>query len=445
MSHRIFPTLLVACLVLAAACSDPASSSGPPATSTLASTAATATSTPASTTPLATATPTFVLDPDHPSGDRILELVRALSVTIGPRPAGTDSELAAAQYIASLLRSFGYDVELQKFAIGSELARQSALAIITPEENTIPSVPLANSGSGSANGVLVAAGIGTVAEIPPQAQDAVLLIERGDLFFQEKVANAQAAGAIGVIIYNNEPGAFLGSLQTASAIPAVSISQDEGQTLINQLGDGPVEVEVSVEVLSDAVSYNVVAKPPGGECETISGGHYDSVIQAAGASDNASGTAVVIEIAAVLAGNDSMHNNCFVLFGAEELGLLGSRAFVDSLTPAQFESLQIMFNFDMVGVGSDGWLLIGGVEEQQWALEIAEAQGLSAVRGQLPTSTSSDHASFISAGIPAVMFHRTTDNLLHTPQDTIERVQANLLEEAARLGLALLASLSEGS
>ncbi len=443
-SRRVFVTLSLILLYLAAACSNTASSSDQTATaiSTRESTTPESTSAPAVATTAPTATPSFVLDPARPNGERILELVRALSVTIGPRPAGSDSELAAAQYIAGLLRSFGYDVELQEFPIGREVGRQSALRVNAPQERTIPSVPLANSGTGAVQGVLVTAALGHAADIPPEAQNAILLIERGELFFQEKIANSQAAGALGVIIYNNEPGSFFGTLQSTSDIPALSISQVEGQLLAEQLSDGPFEVEVSVAALSDAVSFNVIARPPGTECETVSGGHYDSVVQAAGASDNASGTATVIEIAAVLASRGTMHANCFVLFAAEEPSLIGSRAFVNSLSADQQARLQVMLNFDMVGVGTDGWLLIGSFEEQQWGLAIAETLGIAAIQGQIPVTTSSDHASFIDAGIPALMLHRTTDNLLHTPQDTIERVRAELLEEAARLGVALLESLS---
>ena len=96
------------------------------------------------------------------------------------------------------------------------------------------------------------------------------------------------------------------------------ISQREGQLLIAALQSAAVVAELGVGSLSDSTSRNVIARPPGVECETISGGHYDSVPQAPGASDNATGTATVLEIAAVLMSRGEVHNNCFVLFGAEE-------------------------------------------------------------------------------------------------------------------------------
>jgi hypothetical protein len=58
---------------------------------------------------------------------------------------------------------------------------------------------------------------------------------------------------------------------------------------------------------------------------------------------------------------------------------------------------------------------------------------------------SSDHASFAQAGVPVLMFHRWEDNLLHTPEDVVDRINPEYLEEAARMGIALLESLGSES
>jgi aminopeptidase YwaD len=200
---------------------------------------------------------------------------------------------------------------------------------------------------------------------------------------------------------------------------------------------------VSVGALGGNVGHNVIAKPPGRECETVTGGHFDSVLQAPGASDNATGTATTIEIAAVLAHNGSLGANCFVLFGGEEKGLVGSRAFVTSLSPEQRARIRAVLNLDMVGVGDDSWLLIGSTNLQNQGQVLADQLGIKARRGQLD-GASSDHASFINAGIPALMLHRWEDPLLHTPQDVSTRVRPELLAEAARFGIAFLQSLAPG-
>lgn len=70
-------------------------------------------------------------------------------------------------------------------------------------------------------------------DFPPQVNKNIALIERGDNTFRDKVYNAQNAGAVGVIIYNNQPDNFLGTLSEAGNwIPAVSVSQENGRSLI---------------------------------------------------------------------------------------------------------------------------------------------------------------------------------------------------------------------
>ena len=336
---------------------------------------------------------------------------------------------------------------LQAFPIGEEIARQSSLTLDGDDPQTIPTLPFANSGTATAKGRLVYADAGQPEDFPADTKGAIALIRRdGVVFFRDKVANAIAAGAAGVIIYNNEQGILYGNLDTAVSVPVVGISMAKGQELADLVKQGPVTVEMSVGGLSDATSYNVIAQPPGvDQCETITGGHYDSVAAGPGASDNATGTATVLEIAALMAHNGEMGANCFVLFGGEELGLLGSKYYVSQLTQDEKDHIKAMLNLDMVGVGDKAWWLIGTPDLQQQMLGLTGDLGIDdAVPSELIRGLSSDHASFIDAGIPALMFHRWEDPLLHTPQDVSDRVVPRYLEEAARMGVAFLESIDAG-
>lgn len=434
---RGFLASLVAILLLVAACGGDSSSP-----SALEETPSGAAPSPTAATPAAVATP--VQGRAVPDGQRIFAHVLQLADVIGPRPAGSAQDRQAADYIAAQLRSFGYDVRLQEYPIASEASRESRLSVLGPGGRVVTTLPFSRSAAGSVRAALIPAGLGRPNEFPSDVRGNIALIERGDLLFQEKVVNAQQAGARGVVVYNNVAGTFLGSLASDSTIPALSVSQEDGRALLDQAQRGRVEVELSVASLGDATSFNVIATPPGRQCETVSGGHYDSVPLAPGASDNATGTAAVLEIAQVLAQNGRMANHCFVLFGAEEIGLVGSRAFVDSLSAADKARLKGMFNYDMVGVG-ESWILIGNADLQSKAAALAQELGIPATRGQLGANTSSDHASFTAAGIPAFMLHRVPDPLLHTPQDVSSRVRPEALEEAARLGVALLESIAGSS
>jgi subtilisin family serine protease len=80
--------------------------------------------------------------------------------------------------------------------------------------------------------------LGYPADFPVEVRSNIALIKRGTLKFSEKVANAVAAHAFGAIIYNNVSGLFSGTLQYQSNwIPAVSISQDDGNSLLAAVGD----------------------------------------------------------------------------------------------------------------------------------------------------------------------------------------------------------------
>jgi len=379
----------------------------------------------------------------EPSGELAFQHVEALAVDIGPRPAGSDAEIEAARYIGDQLRSYGYVVEEQTFELTSELGRESSLQVLVPETQVLESSAFTGSAVGHVDGKLVFAGLGRPEEFPPGGlQGGVALLRRGELYFADKVRNAVEAGASAAVIFNDSPDFFEGAIGAESAIAVVSISGEDGEHLLALLEQAPVEVSVEVGPAVETTSRNVVARPASGRCETVSGGHFDSVPQAPGASDNASGTATVLELARTVAARRLPGDHCFVLFGAEELGMLGSRHFVETLDEVQRSELRAMLNFDMTGVG-ESWLLIGSPELVALADQAAAGAGIEARPSEQPPGLGSDHQSFLDAGLPAIWVFRVTDNLLHTPQDTADRVQPHQMEEAATLGLLLLEEVPE--
>lgn len=110
-------------------------------------------------------------------------------------------------------------------------------ASVTAGSTAMDAYPIDDAGLTSGNGLSAYAfpcGKGLIpSDFPTQVNKNIALIERGDNTFREKVYNAQNAGAIGVIIYNNQSGNFLGTLQEAGSwIPAVAISQENGKSLV---------------------------------------------------------------------------------------------------------------------------------------------------------------------------------------------------------------------
>ena len=373
---------------------------------------------------------------------RALEIARTLAVDIGSRAAGTDGERRAANHLRDELSKYGYEASLQPFAIQSFVDVNTSLEVTSPEQRQVEASAIVGSASAVVEGNLVAAGLGYRQEFPAGTQGAIVLVQRGEITFSEKVANATAAGAAGVIIYNDESGGFSGQLREPSRIPAASISSEDGGALLEAVNNRNATARLSVEARNEtAESNNVVGKPPGGQCRLVIGGHYDSVPAGPGANDNASGTAVVIEMARAMAADDVFDDACFVLFGSEEIGLIGSANYVASLTPSERDTIEAMLNFDMLGVG-DGWPFGGS----RSVLDIvsAEADRLAidhSTEVSLPAGAGSDHASFINADIPAVIFNCFCDPNYHSSGDKMEHIEEQRLAEAGAMGMGAAKAL----
>jgi Zn-dependent M28 family amino/carboxypeptidase len=215
----------------------------------------------------------------------------------------------------------------------------------------------------------------------------------------------------------------------------------------------PLKARASFQVESrhfpNGTGYNIAGYVEGAdsrlkkECVVL-GGHFDHCglhmgFHFAGANDNASGSAVVMEISEAFAGlkQKPKRSVVFVLFGGEEMGLMGSSYFVDHIAP-QFKKAFAMFNFDMVGEG-DGVICIhsptpaglkNAIEKADRHVQIIKQtraiKGVG-VRG-------SDHAPFFANGIPIVAFFSNGPHLYyHQTGDTIFRINPDIMASIARL------------
>jgi Zn-dependent M28 family amino/carboxypeptidase len=256
----------------------------------------------------------------------------------------------------------------------------------------------------------------------------------------EQAANAIAAGAGALVVYNNATGRLSADLEQQVAIPVAGIEQAAGEDLVQRAQSGALTATVEVTE-PKGTAWNVVAKPAGvTTCRTITGGHYDSVAAAPGADDNASGTASVLELARVVAARKLQAQNCFALFSAEEFGLFGSKAYVDALPPADVDALRLMVNLDVVGL-PEGLDLIGDADLVDAARIEAQKLGVDATPATIPNGAGSDHLSFQRAGVPVLMLYRN-DELIHTPTDAIDRIAPASLAETVTVALASLQALA---
>jgi len=389
--------------------------------------------------PTATATPIPAFD--------AFAFLRRLTDEYSPRESGTDAELRAARFLRGELDDMGYDDEIRAFSFERVVEETTFSRDGAPPEPVV-SYRMGLSGIGAAEGALADAGAGFADDIPPDGlAGKVALIERGTITFEEKVHRAADAGAVGVIVFNNLPGAFGGTLSTPADIPAVSIDREAGLRMRSAIAAGNARASVSVTNVAER-SRNVIARLPsggagaadGGGATVIIGAHYDTVADTQGANDNASGVAALMAVAARARERAYPFEIRFILFGAEEVGLFGSRHYAQEMSAGEIADTVAMLNLDVVGSG-DGFEARGDLYLARDAAEIAKELGAPMfVTSDL---TSSDHVPFAERGIPALFLMANDLSRINSPQDEIRHVDPALPSTAAEITLRLLERLAE--
>ncbi len=358
-----------------------------------------------------------------------LEAFQDIADEHGDRAAGRPGYRASVDYVVEQLRAAGYTPTVQAFPFtyaeeNSELQRISPNPRVfvegseflrntfdtgTPEGpamGTLFVIPATDETDGCEAGDFAGMAAGQIA-----------LIQRGGCGFAVKALAAQAAGAAGVIIYNNVAGMInmIGDA-TGLTIPAVFASQVAGEDLATTPG---ATVRVVVDFAAEQrTAYNVLAETRTGNDDNtvMAGAHLDSVQDGAGINDNGSGSAALLETAIQMAKVKPTNTVRFAWWGAEEEGLLGSEYYVDQLTEEEAEDIALYLNFDMVaspnymfGIydGDDS----GGTAPTEDFIPEGSAQiedvfeKFYADRGE-PSQDSefsgrSDYGPFIAVGIPA--------------------------------------------
>ncbi|WP_328873203.1 M28 family metallopeptidase [Streptomyces sp. NBC_00287] len=155
---------------------------------------------------------------------------------------------------------------------------------------------------------------------------------------------------------------------------------------------------------SGRTGYNLIADWPGGDPNQIlmAGSHLDSVSSGAGINDNGSGSAAVLETALAVsrANLQPTKHLRFAWWGAEELGLVGSRYYVNNLSSANRAKISGYLNFDMIGSPNAGYF----VYDDDPAIEKTFKDYFTGLGVPTEIETEgdgrSDHAPFKSAGVP---------------------------------------------
>jgi hypothetical protein len=426
---------------------------------------------------------------------QVMKFFDHLVTAIGPRLTGSPEYKAAADWSRETLASFGLvDARLEAFEFGRGWTLDK-LVIEMVEPRYMPLNGYAEAWSASTKGELVAspvfvgnASAADVTAMKPRLTGAIILSQpMVQTFVREdrvqptatdapvrpgappmpRQPNANAAdlrqitatireAGPGVVIRTSagEHGTVfvLGRDQGENAVPSIVLAAEHYNMLARMMAAGlPVKLRVNVQtrfLTSDTRSYNVLADIPGSDPAlkdevVLLGAHLDSWHTAPGATDNADGTAAAMEAMRILRtiGVKPRRTIRVALWGGEEEGLLGSRAYVRAHYTGEEkasarEKLAMYLNLDP-GMGPIyGWYAENSAPARalfdRW---IEPLKDLGVRRNVDPGIGSTDHVSFREAGMPGfnpVQDYVTYDvRTHHTNVDTYERIREDDLKQNA--------------
>ncbi|TDH56177.1 M20/M25/M40 family metallo-hydrolase [Mycobacterium eburneum] len=288
----------------------------------------------------------------------------------GTRAVGTPGYEASVDYVANALRDKGFDVQTPEFQARVFHAEKGTVNVA---DRTLDARALQYSLGTPPDGVsgpLVAApakddspGCSAADYDGLPVKGAVVLVDRGKCPFKDKEAVAVERGAVAMIVADNvdeeKMGGTLGE-DTDVKIPVVSVTKSEGATLRGLSGTATLKLQAETK---DVKARNVIAQTKTGSTHDVVmlGAHLDSVPEGPGINDNGSGVAAVLETALQLGNSPDVHNAVrFGFWGAEELGLIGSMKYVESLDADALKDLALYLNFDMLASPNPGYFTYDG-------------------------------------------------------------------------------------
>ncbi|MBI3636287.1 MAG: M20/M25/M40 family metallo-hydrolase [Candidatus Rokubacteria bacterium] len=411
--------------------------------------------------------------PTPPSAATLLDTVVALTApAMAGRGTGTPGGELAARYLADALAAAGLSpggdggTLLQSFPVarGMRIAEPTTLhAGATALARGRDFTPHGGSPNADVDADVVT--VDAASAEPYAGVDArgrIVLARRAEAgrgpSRPEIVLAARAQGAAAVLVVGDTLPP-LDATATAFPLPSASVTPAAADTL-RAAGRARLHVTLAGD---ERRSANVVGVLRGtdparaGEAVVI-GAHYDHLgdvngVVHPGADDNASGTAVVLGLARAFASaGGTQRTLVFVFFGAEEIGLIGSRHYVTAPTVPLEQTIAMlnfaMLNFDMVGRLREGRLTVGGVDSggglREAVEEAARAAGATLTPRGSPFSPS-DHTRFYTAGAPVLFFHTGGHRDYHRPGDTADKLDAAGMATVAAVGARVIARLADGA
>ncbi len=390
------------------------------------------------------------------SGKLAYEYCSHLTNKIGERVQGQEGTTLAKDYIVEKFKEFGLvKVCAEPFPV---LTSQQSLAQIRAGKHSFAGLSFGLSGASEEGGTTAPLLYlnpwelqRSSKELPEVEGKIVLLYSRNAS--EQNYQTLIEAGASGIIYVTYNPGTppYLPSGFTyvrlsldeeTPVTPIISVSHRDGQLLKEKAEKVTLRADVKTY---QSESYNVIGEIPGTESEDVIliSAHYDSVPYSAGATDNAGGTAILLEHARILTQTQPRQTIRFFACGAEEGALLGAQHYC-TRHKKQLSEIKLNLNFDVQGAKL-GNLAMGILanEPLQKHLTKTTSQWRPMIR---MAPTGGDNKVFAWHGIPAAhWWFGGGSNFLynHTPLDDITQISESSLKMVGQASQHFIASLDK--
>jgi len=384
-------------------------------------------------------------------GSKAFKHIEKLAVEIGARTAGSPEDQAAAGYIKEYFEGLGLDTTVQEFEIETGNVNNASLEILKPYGEFIPCEGMSMLGQTGPEGIegeLIRIETTDEEYLTPEITGKIVVtngIKRKNLPIITKLK------PLGFIFIENyprmQPKHFWGNYSENMAhgnFPGVRISFEDGFRLLKS---GATHAKIVVEAeLSKLKTKNIIAELRGTSHPDeiiLVGGHYDTVPGVKGASDNAGGTSITMELARVFKEKGSKRTVRFIAWGSEEMGLDGSNLYAkkikaddkeakekDKKAKTELDRTRLMVNLDVHGalIGTNVAAVLGpGMLTDSLKLLSKETGVVFDVKESV---YSSDGTPLSAVGVPSASFSRRSgiDIMMHSPEDIIEYLSPDALE-----------------
>jgi len=362
------------------------------------------------------------------------------------RVGGSSEEKKALDILANEIKQIGIEPFFEEFEVDTFKKGKGTVKLLVEPAIEFSANPIGLTGNADVTGKLTYIEPSKL-EFIESAEDEIILLNRY-VGYKEygKIARAGAAAFLIVTPPGKTPGypsIKEGAIEKFGKVPGAVIGYEAGRKLISN-GESSVKLRTEQEEYR-GTSHNLVAVVPGKvkDVEIILCAHADSVADSPGAIDNGAGCIELLGLLSYFAKNKPRLSMKFCFFGSEELGLLGSHAFVEKHVE-ELHRIPLVVNLDLGGdIFGDNKAIVTG------SRELAEyIDSRSKIRGHGLKVTrdiySSDNMPFARHGIQAISFGRTGlgSSMGHSRDDDLRNIDEKSLRSMATIALDIVDELA---